>query len=73
VSPTNLVGRVLSELGDVSTPEDLAPDDRGLASLRVAVLLEQVFGLTLTDVDLGLDLTNPVVLRELLTRLQKTS
>ena len=73
MSPTDLVGQVLSELGHVSTPKDLAPADRELASLRVAVLLEQVFGLTLTDADLGLDLTDPVVLRELLTRLPKTS
>jgi hypothetical protein len=73
VSPTDLVAQVLSELGHLSAPEDLAPEDRELASLRVAVLLEQVFGLTLTDADLGLDLTDPVVLRELLTRMPKTS
>lgn len=73
MSPTDLVGRVLSELGDVSTPEDLAPADRELASLRIAVLLEQVFGYFLTDADLGLDLTDPAVLRELLTRVHKAS
>lgn len=73
MSPTDLVGRVLSELGDVSTPQDLAPADRELASLRVAVLLEQVFGLTLTDADLGLDFTDPEVIRELLTRARDTS
>ena len=73
MTTTDLVGRVLAELGHLSTPEGVAPDDRELASLRVAIMLEQVFGLTLTDAELGLDLTDPVVLRELLTRLQKTT
>jgi hypothetical protein len=68
VNQADLVDQVLSELGDVRSPEDVAPADRELAALRVAVLLEQVFGFTLSDIDLGLDLTDPVVLRELLTR-----
>jgi hypothetical protein len=72
VSPPDLVDRVLSELGDITSAEEVAPDGRELASLRVAILLEQVFGLTLTDAQLSLDLTDPVVLRELLTRSRAT-
>jgi hypothetical protein len=72
VNPPDLVDRVLSELGDVSNADETAPDGRELVSLRVAVLLEQVFGLTLTDADLSLDLTDPVILRELLTRSRGT-
>lgn len=68
MTPIDLVDRVLAELGDVRVPHDVAPADRELASLRVAVLLEQVFGMTLTDAELRLDLTDPAVLRNLLTR-----
>ena len=70
MSTTGLVDRVLAELGDVRSPETMAPADRELASLRVAILLEQVFGLTLTDDELSADLTDPVVLRTLLTQAQ---
>ena len=70
--PPDLVDRVLSELGDVSTAAEDAPADGELASLRVAILVEQVFGLTLTGAELGRDLTDRAVLRELLTRIGGT-
>jgi hypothetical protein len=67
MSPPDLIDRVLYELGLAGTAEEM-PADRELAALRVAVLVEQVFGLTLSDDELRLDLTDRVVLRELLTR-----
>lgn len=67
MSSPDLIDRVLSELGVVSTADEMVAD-RELAALRVAVLVEQVFGLTLTDDELRLDLTDRAVLRELLTR-----
>jgi len=69
VRPTRLVDRVIAELahqGLTVGDGDGDAADRALASLRIGILVEQVFGLTLSDEELGLDLTDPTTLRRLL-------
>jgi hypothetical protein len=67
VTQTHLVERLMAELASQRLADgDGAAADGSLAGLRIAILVEEVFGLTLSDQELGLDLTDGPTLRGLL-------
>jgi hypothetical protein len=67
VTQIHVVERLIAELASQRLPDgDGAAADGSLDSLRIGILVEQVFGVTLSDQELGLDLTDGPTLRGLL-------